>query len=531
MEWFNKNIKKYFTPLCLIYISEIVAVVLASLGFAPRETILFWTGLAIFYILFSPLEDSLWLIVASIPLYVALPLSDSFDTMANWRILLIVLSICLFLKQGFSLKNLVKKDGWLKIKENLRNFSWFEASVAGFLFWGLLSLLVANYPVLVLKKFLFLINIFLLFFVIRKVAKTKEAIIKIWQAAATGGSIVLAVALCQIIAVLIIPLASFWQFWANKISRTFYGNELAHLLSFSNTWFAYYKNNPPTLRLFSVFPDSHSFALFCVLLVPIFLSLAFYFRNQEKIYHFYWLLTALALGGVALSGSRGTWVAVIPAILVALYLYLKKIDSFFLNKILKTFFLFIVLFTIISLFWPPTLYLFEAWQEGKSINASFSFFERARSVSDFNEISNKGRLEIWQRTIHSIARHPLFGVGWGNYAEVLDENISVAKKGASAHSLYLDIAAEMGLPGLFFLIALFYYIFYTAWLVWHSQNESFFYFFGLFFGVYFIWVSVYGFFDVVLLNDKVLLFFMVLIASLYILKNFIYSEKTVYQKD
>ncbi|MDD2730516.1 MAG: O-antigen ligase family protein [Candidatus Portnoybacteria bacterium] len=516
--------KRHITPLNIIFFLEIIVVVLASLGLVSREAVLVWTGLAVFYMIFSPPEDGLWLVIASIPLFVALPLGENFDTMANWRVLVAVLFCCLFFKRGISF-NLAKKEDRLELKENLKHYYGLDVLVLAFLAWGLFSLVAAEYPVLVIKKFLFLVNVSFLFLIVRNLARSKEGIIRVWRAVATGGAVVLAVAALQALAVLVVPLASFWQFWADKVSRVFYGDALAHLLSFANTWFAYYENNPPTLRLFSVFPDSHSFALFCVLLVPIFLGLAFHFQNQRGRYRFYWFLAALALGGVAMSGSRGAWVAAVPPIIAAVYFYLRKKDSAFLKKIFVSLALFVVLFAASSLLWPPTLYVFEAWQEGRGLGAAFSFFERARSISDFDEISNKGRLEIWQKTFSSIAQRPLLGVGWGNYAEVLDEDVSVAKKGASAHSLYLDVAAEIGIPGALILIVLFGNIFYAAWLVWRSQAEPLFRFFGLVFGVYLIWVVGYGLFDVVLLNDKVLLLFMVSLATLFGLRNLIFNPE------
>ncbi len=96
--------KKYFTPLVIIFGLEAITVVLSATGLVPREAILVWTGLAVFYMVFSPVKDSLWLVVASIPLAAALPISDNFDTMANWRVLTAVLFLCLFFKEGISIK-------------------------------------------------------------------------------------------------------------------------------------------------------------------------------------------------------------------------------------------------------------------------------------------------------------------------------------------------------------------------------------------------------------------------------------------
>ena len=78
--------------------------------------------------------------------------------------------------------------------------------------------------------------------------------------------------------------------------------------------------------------------------------------------------------------------------------------------------------------------------------------QRLKSIIDFGETSNAQRIEIWKKTLVSIKKHPLLGVGIGNYPVVLGQDIRLAKAGSSAHNLYLHIAAEMGvLAGIIFI--------------------------------------------------------------------------------
>jgi O-antigen ligase len=128
-------------------------------------------------------------------------------------------------------------------------------------------------------------------------------------------------------------------------------------------------------------------------------------------------------------------------------------------------------------------------------------------------------LEIWQASAKSILQKPLLGVGLGNYFEVLNEDASTAKKGSSAHHLYLDFASEVGILGAVIIILMFCSILYSSWLVFQHAREEHFKLFGLLFCLYFLWIAAYSFFDVVLLNDKVFLFFMVLAATLYNIRN------------
>lgn len=513
--------KKYFTSLNVIFALEIFIVFLTTTGLVPREAVLFLTGLIIFFIIFSPVENSLWLVVASIPLFVALPIFEKFDSMANWRILIAVLFLVLFFKKRIDF-SFFKIDGKTKLKHYA-----LEYLALIFLLIGVLSIFVAGFKILAVKKLLFLINIFLLFSITRNLTRNKESILKIWQAAAAGGIIVIAVSLIQFLAVLFVPLFNFWQYWAQKVIAVFYGTNLAYLLSYSNTWFAYYTLNPPTLRLFSLFPDSHSLAMFSMILVPIFSALALFFNSSKNKKIFLWLGVILSLFNVVFSGSRGAWLSIVPVLLVAFYLYFYKIQINLTKKALLSFIIFVFIF-IISVGYPPLLYKFQSWQAGGEYSTTtFSFFERAKSISDTQELSNKGRLQIWKMTFKSLKDHPVLGVGLGNYVKVLEEDSSAAKKGASAHNLYFDIASEIGIFGLLIFVLMGVDILYTSWLVFRSSPEIFFRLYGLFFGLYFIWILGYSFFDVVLLNDKVFLFFMVALATLYSVRNISFSsEKT-----
>jgi len=518
------NFKKFFIPLNIVFALEVIVVVLAATGLIPREAILAWTGLAVFYMIFSPLEDSLWLAVASIPLYAALPVYETLDTFASWRILILVLAGCVFFKKGLTSLGLQKTaDGHWNFKSVFKgnSLNWW---VKGFLLIALLSFGVAFYKIIALKKLIFLLNILILFWIVKNLTHRQEDILRVWWAALTGGVVVTAVAVIQFLLVLFIPLYNFWGFWAGKVISAFYGEGLANLLSYSNTWFAYYSVNPPTLRLFSVFPDSHSFAMFNILLLPISLALFLHYKDNRRLSIFLKIMIALSFFGIVMSGSRGAWLSIIPVFIVAIYFYLRKIDESLVKKSLQTLTLFIIFF-VLSVGYPPVLYTFQSWQTGSSASSTFSFFERAKSISDLGEVSNKGRLEIWRASLRSIATHPLLGVGLGNYVVVLDEKVSAAKKGASAHNLYLDFAAEIGLVGLLFLIGIFADILYASWLTWRRSKELYFRFFGLLFGLYLLWVLGYSFFDVVLLNDKVLLLFMVGAATLYSLKNMTYDQK------
>jgi O-antigen ligase len=463
----------------VVLVIEILAIGLAVFGILPREIVLISTGIMVFYFIFSPIKDSLILFIVSIPLWVALPITESFDTMANWRILLVILFLVWFFKRK-----------WSEIKiSNL-----LKLTVVFFII-ALLSLCVATNQMVGIKKILFLINIFLLFPIIQDMVKDEKQKLIIIKAGATSGIISLIIAYSQLISVFFSPLYNFWQRWASNVIPIFYGNNLSELLKVSNTWFSYYPDSLPTLRMFSVFPDSHSFALFTIIGL-IFFSYLLISKYKNRLIT--WLIIVFSFLALLSSGSRGVWLsAVIPFLAVIYLLIFKK------EKILKPF---IIMLIIFALSFPvSSLILSQSRQDGQDATLAF---KRAKSITDLEELSVKSRIGIWKTSFQSILKYPILGVGIGNYPVVLGEDISAGKKGASAHNLYLDVASEMGLLGLIALLLIFLEILKKSW---KKRKEIYF----LIFTFFFVWILIYNLFDVVLLNDKVLLLFMVALGLLY----------------
>jgi len=507
----------------IILLTELTAVFLMVFNILPRELGLFITGLLIFYFIFSPLEDSLWVFIASIPLFIALPITENFDTMANWRILLAVLFLVVFFKQGISIKLIKNKfNKWrLKEQEGYKHYQ-VEYLKGIFLLITIASLLVADNVFIGIKKILFLVNIFLLYIIIINVLyRNKNVFPKIISAMKTAIGIVLGIGFLQLIMVFFVNLHKFWYLWDRSVIHVFYGIDLSNLLSYSNTWFSYYSYQLPTLRMFSIFPDSHSFAFFCILAIPFFLTTIFIRDGNNK-----WGMIGSYLGliscllAIIFSGSRGSWVSGLGVLLIFLFialLYFFKKITFWDKKaqlIIGCFVIFFLLFPIASaiLFMPQYIEL------GKDSLSNVSLFERARSIIDFVETSIKGRLEIWQRTVDSIIIRPLLGVGIGNFPLVLNEDFIFSKRGSSAHNLYLDFAAEIGVFALILLLVIFWKILKRSWYFFQRKIKGDIPYLNIwagFFAIAFLWILGYSLFDVVLLNDKVLLFFVVNIAILY----------------
>lgn len=139
---------------------------------------------------------------------------------------------------------------------------------------------------------------------------------------------------------------------------------------------------------------------------------------------------------------------------------------------------------------------------------------RIHSIIDFSETSNKLRLAIWKASALSTLHHPLLGVGIGNFPSVLGQDISLAKAGSSAHNLYLQIGAELGIPALLIALALLWIIFKRAFDIFKKSSVPF---DQLYFGALLIvvpWLYAYLMTDAALFDERAFLMFSILAVTI-----------------
>jgi O-antigen ligase len=93
--------------------------------------------------------------------------------------------------------------------------------------------------------------------------------------------------------------------------------------------------------------------------------------------------------------------------------------------------------------------------------ASQSWWERMDSIlhpqTDYNVAGTYGRLQVWKRGIGYMIQRPLTGVGYANFPVAEGTLFALAvERGAHgkgskwgvAHNSYIEVGAELGLPGL-----------------------------------------------------------------------------------
>lgn len=150
-------------------------------------------------------------------------------------------------------------------------------------------------------------------------------------------------------------------------------------------------------------------------------------KHRFKIRHL--ILIELSAYLVMLSGSRGIIVSLATAI-TFYFLFLSRLKPS--NK-------FLIIISLTLLF--SVNYFLLPNKLAKFYQYSFSVQARQESIS-----SIQMRKVMWKQALHDIREHPILGLGIGN-----------SDKGSGRpHNIILEIAAELGIPGLFIFILLCY---------------------------------------------------------------------------
>jgi O-antigen ligase len=187
--------------------------------------------------------------------------------------------------------------------------------------------------------------------------------------------------------------------------------------------------------------DANDFATYAVTVLP----LATYFALTRRRL---WLRVTASVAGVVLatglvwSGSRGGFLALTVMGAVAVFLYRSIPWRWRLGVPL------VIAGVVVAVAGP------QYWREIRTL-----FEPRA----DYNLTDDSGRLEVWKRGIGYVIERPILGLGADNFP-IAEGTISplaerqsrgYGVKWSAAHNSFLQIAAELGLPGLMLFLGLF----------------------------------------------------------------------------
>ncbi len=503
--------KKSFSYIDTIFIIELGVVILTALGILPREAFLFLGALIITFCTRSSLEDCVFFIARSIPLFVALPLTSSFDSFNIWRIIVFIVFIKFVFQKNVAPR--VKKGVSLFFKKPKSAYTQYkiEFLILGLFIINALSLFVAQDTLIGIKRLIYFSNLGMLFFVVREVIN-EENLPTLALDIGLSSMVVILTGFVQLISTYFLSIDMFANFWALQIQRALYGNAWANIVINANTWFAYFQDTIH-LRMFASFPDSHSFPLFLIMALVFIIWLFFKaLQKRHRRAYTYGLLIASGVFEIVLSGTRGVWAAIIFPLFTLMYIIIRY-REYRLSGLVAIAPLLLFIF-----FLPFSSLIFGSQQFRLSGNAGQEeiLFRRIKSIIDISETSNNGRIFIWKETLKSIKNHPLLGVGIGNFPTILKQNPTAIKAGSSAHNIYLHIMAESGIGGFILFMLILYEILRNALRLSQGREEGA-RLFGLLSFFYIIWILCYSMTDVAIFDERSFLMLMILTGAIFAL--------------
>lgn len=183
------------------------------------------------------------------------------------------------------------------------------------------------------------------------------------------------------------------------------------------------------VRVFSTLENPNLLGGFLVTMISLAggLSLSYARERRGLILALTVLVFGLCLG---LTYSRGAWISLLAVIMICGLLYSRRI-------------LWLLLLVPVAVFLAHDVLL-----------------ERFMSILNPTDTSSTLRLAIWESTLAMIMDKPFFGIGWGSYWLVYPQyDFFINNSGTKivhAHNMYLNIAAEIGVPGLMVFLAIMY---------------------------------------------------------------------------
>ncbi len=99
------------------------------------------------------------------------------------------------------------------------------------------------------------------------------------------------------------------------------------------------------------------------------------------------------------------------------------------------------------------------------------------AVASLESLGLEGRIEIWSRAIYAIQDFAFTGIGMGSFTEVVDLLyplfLSSPGKVSHAHNLFLQVAVDLGIPGLIAWLSILLGITLTAWQLYrHGKRQE-----------------------------------------------------------
>ncbi len=229
--------------------------------------------------------------------------------------------------------------------------------------------------------------------------------------------------------------------------------------------FQFFGKNPSFLYQAAVpgstFGNKNFAAQFVVAIIPFSIYTAYLYReNKARI--LFGLFPFTLIFFLIVTRTRGAWLASIAGLLTGtglLLFYLIKNRLLYKidlkNLLGKQFMRYIVPGLVLFIILISFTFMPSDKKTKKSINLDFG--QELKSIANTKEGSAHWRLTAWANTLEMIKDKPLFGTGIGNWQfyyplfaqkGAIDKDFNEDRQAKRAHNDYLQIAAELGLPGI-----------------------------------------------------------------------------------
>ncbi len=476
--------------LCLLW--QAVALTFVVLGSWPASVSWISLGLlsaAVLYL--GPLEGAC-LVLASLPFFVVLPQPWS-EQLSLWRPVVAVL----FLRWLYRVRQ--GEGGLLGAFRSVPWQTWDRWLAALGALAVVVSLLFSHSLSGSVRELAFLLNAYLLYVVLASSIESSDDLVTVLRWACVGLTVVVLIGFVQLAYSLAVGLDTFWVFWAANVSKPFYGDTFVRVALYSNSWFSFVGGR--SLRMFSIMPDSQSFAYLCVFALSF--GTALTVASGSRLRQMLW--SGIRFAGLAamLAGTRAVWVGMLAPLLASLGLLRHPQLRAHARRFTWTFAMVIVLF----LASPLVNRGLDLVRFGGGYEENF--FGRAKSIYDLSEPSNVGRIKIWGESLRYWLARP-FGTGLANYRTSLSPaavaRYNLPERYISAHSLYLHVLVELGFLGLLGLLgAIGSFLLAAARYLRDHARGSLGTLYVLAAFVAASWLAAAAVFDITALNDRALL--------------------------
>lgn len=366
-------------------------------------------------------QTMLLLLLFGLPFFPATNIAAGVD-LASTRIIILVLFLLWFVA------GLVRK----RVRFAVNSVTLF---LVLFMIWCLFSMLYSPAEDRTLRKIMVFYSIFPLYFVVYGMLAQQggKMLRSIIAAVSASGFLASIIGIAQFFAQFAIGGEAIIRVYSSYIAPIFWGTAVSEAVSENPSW--YFDAGPiDLLRAFSFFPDPHMFSYFLAFALPLQIASSFIETNKTKKI-LYTIASAASIVAELLTFSRGGYVGLaLAAIAVIILLFLRESRNgpAAIAKLL---------------FGVTVAAFFVAAIPQNPIKERFS------STFNVYEGSNQGRIKIWREAVSVFVDHPIRGVGLGAYSFAIKPSADY-REPIYAHNLYLELLAELGIPGLLFWLGI-----------------------------------------------------------------------------